>query len=52
MLLDDIQKSPASLDIVRKYRMIGWADVQAMAKSFSVKLERGEGWLTLELPKS
>ena len=52
MLLDDIQKSPASLDIVRKYRMIGWADVQAMARSFSVKLERGEGWLTLELPKS
>ena len=52
MLLDDIQKSPASLDIVRRYRMIGWADVQAMARSFSVKLERGEGWLTLELPKS
>ena len=51
MLLDDTQKSPASLDIVRKYRMIGWADVQAMARSFSVKLEQGDGWLTLELPK-
>jgi hypothetical protein len=51
MLLDDAQKAPASLDIVRKYRMIGWADVQAMARSFSVTLERGDGWLTLELPK-
>ena len=51
MLVDDTQKSPASLDIVRKYRMIGWEDVQAMARSFSVKLERGDGWLTLELPK-
>jgi hypothetical protein len=51
MLLDDTQNPPASLDIVRKYRMIGWADVQAMARSFSVKLERGDGWLTLELPK-
>ncbi len=51
MLLDDAQHPPASRDIVRKYRMIGWADVQAMARSFSVKLERGDGWLTLELPK-
>ena len=52
MMLDDAQKSTATLDSVRKYRMIGWEDVQAMARSFSVKLERGEGWLTLELPKS
>ena len=50
MLPDATQKSPASLDIVRKYRLINWSDVQAMARSFSVKLERGDGWLTLELP--
>lgn len=52
MLPDDTCKLPASLDIVRKYRPIDWADVEAMAKSFSVKLARGDGWLTLELPKN
>lgn len=52
MLPDDASKLPASLDIVRKYRLIDWPDVDAMAKSFSVKLERGDGWLTLELPEA
>ncbi len=51
MLPDDAGKSPESLDIVRKYRLIDWPDVQAMATSFKVKLERGDGWLTLGLPK-
>ena len=51
MLPDDTSKLPASLDIVRKYRLIDWPDVEAMAKSFRVKLERGNGWLMLDLPK-
>jgi len=42
--------SPASLDVVRKYRMIGWPDVQAMANSCGVHMARGDGWLTLDLP--
>ena len=50
MLPDDAGNLPASLDIVRKYRLIDWPDVQAMARSFSVKMARGDGWLTLELP--
>lgn len=50
MLPDDASKLPASLDIVRKYRLMDWPDVEAMARSFSVKLERGDGWLTLGLP--
>lgn len=52
MLPDDIGKLPASLESIRKYRMIDWLDVQAMARSFGVKLERGDGWLTLDLPKN
>ncbi len=51
MLPEDAGKSPASLDIVRKYRLIDWPDVQAMARSFNVRLERGDGWLTLGLPE-
>ena len=50
MLPDDAGTSPVSLDIVRKYRLMDWPDVEAMAQSFSVKLERGDGWLTLGLP--
>jgi hypothetical protein len=50
MLPGVASKSPASLDIVRKYRLIDWPDVQAMAKSLNVRLERGDGWLTLGLP--
>ena len=50
MLLSDTAKLPTSMDIVRKYRLIDWPDVEAMARSFSVRLERGDGWLTLGLP--
>ena len=50
MLLNDTAKLPTSMDIVRKYRLIDWPDVEAMARSFNVRLERGDGWLTLGLP--
>jgi hypothetical protein len=51
MLPGDAGKSPASLDGMRKPRAIGWADVQAMADSCSVKMAHGDGWLTLDLPR-
>jgi hypothetical protein len=51
MLPADAAPSPALLDIVRKYRLIDWPDVQALARSFNVKLELGDGWLTLGLPE-
>lgn len=51
MLPDDAGKSPASLDIVRKYRLIDWLDVQAMARFLGVRMEQGDGWLKLDLPK-
>ena len=51
MLPDEAEKSSACLDILRKYRLIDWPDVEAMARSFSVELERGDGWLTLGLPE-
>ena len=51
MLPSDAGKSPASPDVVRKPRMIGWPDVQAMAQSCRVKMAQGDGWLTLDLPK-
>ena len=50
MLPDDAGPSPPCLDIVRKYRLIDWPDVQAMARSLRVKVEHGDGWLTLGLP--
>ena len=37
-------------DAVSPQRRIDWGDVEAMAKSFNVKLARGDGWLTLDLP--
>ena len=43
--------TPALLDVVRKYRLIDWPDVEAMARSFGAKLERGDGWLRVDLPK-
>jgi hypothetical protein len=52
MLPGDPCKSPASTDTDRKSRTIDWPDVQAMADSFNVAMERGEGWLTLGVPKS
>lgn len=51
MLPDDTGKSQASLDVDRKHRMIGWPDVHAMAQSCGVQMARGDGWLTLDLPK-
>lgn len=51
MLSDNTGKSPVSLDVVRKYRMIGWPDVEAMARSCGVQMARGDGWLILYLPK-
>ena len=51
MLPADAEPSPASLDIVRKYRLIDWADVQALARSLNVKLALGDGWLMLGLPE-
>ena len=51
MLPDDAGKSPAPLDDGRKCRAIGWPDVQAMAQSCGVQMARGDGWLTLDLPK-
>ena len=51
ILPSDAGTSPASPDVVRKPRMIGWPDVQAMADSCGVKMAQGDGWLTLDLPK-
>ena len=50
MLADDTGKSPSFLDVGRKYRLIGWPDVEAMAQSCAVEMARGDGWLTLDLP--
>lgn len=51
MLRDDSGKSPAPLEDGRKYRTIGWSDVQAMAQSCGVQMARGDDWLTLDLPQ-
>ena len=51
MLPDDTLKSQLALEVNRKYRMIGWSDVQAMAQSCGVEMVRGDGWLILGLPK-
>lgn len=51
LLPGDAGKSPAFEDIVGKNRLIDWSDVEAMARSFSVSVARGDGWLTLDLPK-
>ena len=50
MLPSDAGKSPAFPDGVRKPRLIGWRDVQAMAESCGVKMAQGDGWVTLDLP--
>lgn len=51
MLPADTASAPMPLDIVRKYRLIGWADVRVMARSISVELELGDGWMALGLPE-
>lgn len=47
----DANKPPPCADMVREPRMIGWPDVQAMARSCGVTMAQGDGWLTLELPR-
>lgn len=44
-------KPPAFQGLVRKYRLMDWHDVQAMARPFGVTVTQGDGWLTLDLPK-
>jgi len=41
-----------SAAIDRQSRAIDWADVEAMARSFGAPTTRGEGWLSLDLPKA
>jgi len=41
---------PAFRDSVRECRLIGWPDVRALAQSCGVRMARGDGWLTLDLP--
>ena len=42
---------PAFQGLVRKYRLMDWHDVQAMARPFGVTVTQGDDWLTLDLPK-
>ena len=51
MLPDNTGKSHATFDVDRKCRMIEWTDVHAIAQSCGVEMARGDGWLTLSLPK-
>ena len=44
-------KPPAFQGLVRKYRLIDWHDVHAMATPFGVTVAQGDDWLTLDLPK-
>ena len=43
--------SAASSATDRKPRSIDWHDVKAMTRSFGARMSRGEGWLSLDLPK-
>ena len=52
LLQDDAVKPPAFQGLVRKYRLMDWHDVQAMARPFGVAVTQGDGWLTLDLPKN
>ena len=51
MLPGDAAASAASPAIERKPRSIDWHDVEAMARSFGARISRGEGWLSLDLPR-
>ena len=46
----DAGQLPESFDVVQKTRLIDWPDVQAMATACGIKMARGDGWLTLDLP--
>lgn len=52
MLAGDTDKTPASSEPIRPPRAIDWRDVEAMAGSVDVTMARGEGWLTLGLPRA
>jgi len=52
LLPDKAVKPPAFQGLVRKYRLMDWHDVQAMARPFGVTVTQGDGWLTLDLPKN
>jgi hypothetical protein len=51
MLPGNAAASAASPAIERKPRSIDWHDVEAMARSFGARISRGEGWLSLDLPR-
>jgi hypothetical protein len=51
MLPGDAAAAAASPAMDRKSRSIDWHDVEAMARSFGATMSRGEGWLSLDLPK-
>ena len=51
LLPGNADKPSAFQGLVRKYRLMGWLDVEAMARSFGVTVTRGDNWLTLNLPK-
>jgi hypothetical protein len=42
----------ASTEMNRQSRNIDWQDIEALAGSFNVTMARGEGWLTLDIPKN
>lgn len=50
MVTDVAVRSNGLPDSVRKYRLIDWADVQAMAESCGVQIARGNRWMTVGLP--
>ena len=52
LLPGDAGKALASQGLVRRYRLMEWPDVQAMARPFGVTVTQGDGWLTLDLPKN
>lgn len=52
MLPGDTVKPPEPTDTDHRSRPIDWQDVQAMADSFNVTMERGDGWLRLGLPQA
>lgn len=52
MLPGDTVNTPALGGTNRRSRSIDWQDVQAMADSFNVTMERGDGWLRLGLPQA
>lgn len=43
---------PGSPEVDRKSRRIDWADVEAMARTYGASMSRGEGWLSLDLPRA